>query len=682
MPKPKEEKPKKEEKPVDYLPEDEEKPFLEWMAKQVTEHPVVKNYHGTWKELIAWGDKGDQFSEWNNDSRVMKPVVLVKRKKKIVINLMKPLGEAIEGKVNMAYKLVGSPNSSEISDVRASKITTKLLDHNDYVNDTDYLNEDLKYDLTRTGNAFKKWTFDFGEHGYIPILDDNDKVSGNTSQKGEVAGAVPSIFNCRPDPSAKTRKQMRYFTEIMEVTEGEILNKFKVTEEELKAEASEDEADKGKGMNEPSQDKDKDEKTHIVRFYWERKDTKPAPGQTKKYKEGRYIISTGNHVLYKDKNPALGEIPYFHYGWKRYANSMWHTGPYEHVQPIQRDFNRTVSIISEHMEGWRAKMVVPEGSIVNKGAFTTDSFELLEVDTTRGEPHPLRMPELSAQIFAHRDFLREMIMWVANVHEVSFSQLPKYASRAPASLFSMMLEQENLKIDPMIKRMNHTIVEEGKFRLRLMDKYYKQPRLVKVVGEGDQASIEYFKGSEIDGNYDVRVEIGISLHQSRTIKQRLLLELKQAGAPISWNKIIKLLDEGDVSKVLRSDIADENRAVRENQSFRNNTYDKPREEGGVFVYLHDNHELHLEFHSDESKTEDAQKWDKKKWDDFQQHINAHFMLMNMLKQVGVQQGQQQPGQQPTQAQPGGGAPPCAPPRAQAPGEAPTGEVQVEREVTA
>ena len=422
MAKKKEEEKPKEEKKIDYLPEDEEKPFLSWQAKQVTDHPVVKNYHGKWKELIAWGDAGDQFSEWDVKSGGMSPVVLVKRKKKIVINLMKPLGEAIEGKINMAYKLVGSPNSSEIADVRASKITTKLLDHNDYVNDADYLNEDLKYDLTRTGNAFKKWIFDFGEHGFIPRADEKDEVVENVPQPGEVTGSVPSIFNCRPDPTAKTRKQMRYFTEIMEVTEGEILDTFKkVTKELLDAKASEDDATKFVGMNEPQDDKDKDEPTHIVRFYWEKKNTKPAPKQSKKYEDGRYIISTGNLVLYKDKNPALGEIPYWHYGYKRVGNSMWHTGPFEHVQPIQRDFNRTVSIISEHMEGWRAKMVVPDGSIINKGAFTTDSFELLEIDTTRGEPHPLRMPELSAQIFAHRDFLREMLMWVANVHEVSFS---------------------------------------------------------------------------------------------------------------------------------------------------------------------------------------------------------------------------------------------------------------------
>jgi len=41
----KEEKETKEEQ-VEYLPKDERQPFLTWVSKQVTDHPVVKSCHG------------------------------------------------------------------------------------------------------------------------------------------------------------------------------------------------------------------------------------------------------------------------------------------------------------------------------------------------------------------------------------------------------------------------------------------------------------------------------------------------------------------------------------------------------------------------------------------------------------------------------------------------------------
>lgn len=611
---------------ADLLPKDEEFGFLSWLDKQARNHPVVKNYHGKWKELIAWADLGEQFSEWDVEGKRVSSIIprLRKRKKCVVINLMKPLGEALDGKINLVYQLAGSPASSDINDVEASKVATKFIAHNDYVNSLEGLNEDFKYDLIRTGNAWFKWVFDKNGHGYIGKKG-QDGTMKPVSEEGEVRGFVPSVFNIRPDPTAKKREDMRWLIEIAEVPEDEILAKFKLSEEDFYMRLG-DGASSGKyeGMNETLEDKDPEEKTHVVKYYWERKSSK--------FPEGRYIIAVGSLVLYKGPNPALGEIPYFHVGFKRYANSMWHTGPFHHVQPIQREFNRMVSIISEHLEGWRAKMIVPRGSILKEGAFTTDSFELLEVDSTKGEPRPANMPELSPQVTNWRDFLIGAVDKVSNVHEVSYAQLPQYASRAPASLYSMMLEQENLKIDPLVKRLNQAVLEMGKFRIRLMEKYYTQPRMVKIMGKARESTVEYFRGSDLKGNCDVRLEIGVSLNQPKIIQQRLLMELKQAGAPIDWNKIYKLLGDGEISEELRGDLADESRAIRENQAFIHDTYKKPREKGGVFVLKDDNHgDVHLPYHTNLLKTEEAQLWPEEKWQDFLAHCEEHRAYVMMAE---------------------------------------------------
>lgn len=601
--------------------EDEEK-FIDFINKQVKEHPVVTQHHPKWSELIAW-ESGDQFSEYDPVSRGMIPVALKVRKKKVVINLMKPLAEAIEGKINFVSMYSGLPNSSDMEDIAAAKIATTLLSHNDYVNDTENLNEELKYDLIRTGNAWRKWVWDTGAFGYIK----GEDKSGNPKavrQAGELVGSVPSVFNIRPDPTAKTRDDMRWLIELAEVTEEAILENFDISKEELREGAAETGYDASKyvGMYEKENEKDKDEPTHIVKYYWEK--------STKKYPNGRHLIVVGKIVLWKGENPCLGEIPYFHYGFKRYGNSIWHTGPLHHVQDIQREYNRMVSIISEHIEGWRPKLQIGPGALVKNGSYTKDALEIVEVDSTKGDIRPIAVPELSPQVLAQRDFLSGALNTVANVHEVSYSQLPQYATRAPASLYSMMLEQENLKIDPMIKRINKALVEEGRFRLRMMEKYYKQERLIKVVGRSNEASIAYFKGSDLKGNTDVKLNIGVNIHQSKVVQQRLLLELKGQGAPIDWNKIFKLIGEGDIEEELRGDIADEVRAQRENQAFISDQYDKKREDGGVFLYLHDNHNLHLDYHTNLAKTEEAQRWPEKKWEALQQHIMEHYQLMATL----------------------------------------------------
>jgi len=439
---------------------------------------------------------------------------------------------------------------------------------------------------------------------------------------------------------AKDRAHMRWLIEIDEVTEDEILENFpKIKKEELeKAGSAASLKTKYEGMNEEEKDKSADEKTHIVRYYWEKK--------SKKYSEGRYIISVGNLILFKGPNPALGEIPYFPCYFKRVGNSFYGTGPLYHVQDIQRVYNRVRSMALEHIEGWRAKMAVPLGSLPKEGSFTTDSFEMVEVDTNRGPLQPMNMPELSPQVNAFADMLAGSFNVVSNVHEVSYSQLPQYSSRAPASLYSMMLEQDNMKIDPLIKRLNKMILDMAQFRLRLMEKYYKQPRLVKIMGKGQESSVEYWKGADIKGNYDVKLGIGISLHQSAIIQQRLLLELKQNGIIQDNNKILKLLNLGSIEEDLRGDIADEQRAMRENQAFVNDTYDLDVEKGGVYVYKHDNHELHMDIHTNQAKSEEYQRWPMEKKAAHEMHIEGHYQYILQLQQImaAASNQAQQPGQ--------------------------------------
>ena len=257
---------------------------------------------------------------------------------------------------------------------------------------------------------------------------------------------------------------------------------------------------------------------------------------------------------------------------------------------------------------------------------------------------------------------------VSNVHEVSYSQLPKYASRAPASLFSMMLEQEDLKIAPMIKRINANFIKEATYTLKLAERKYKQARLIKIMGRGEEASIQYFKGAEINGNYDVELSIGASLHQSKVIQQRLLIELHQNGILEDKSKILKMLEMGDVGNELRAEVVDEKRAAHENQLFMkgevplpqmiNQTPENPqgtpdiftRTENGVFVWLHDNHITHMESHTAVCKSEEAKQWSEDTWFAMEIHILGHFQMMQGFRQMGGQLGAQvRPGAEPQQA---------------------------------
>jgi hypothetical protein len=626
---------KKEEK-MNWFKDKEQDEFVSFVDKQVANHPVVLAHHGKWKELIEWED-GNQFALWDSTKRAVAPVTLNVREKQVVINLMKPLNETLEGKINFNHKIIGTPNSGEQKDIRGAQVATKLLDYNDAVNDTEELYEDAKYDLLRPGISCIKWYWDKSHYATVKK---SDKPKGSRGRAGEVLGEVVPIFNIRPDPTAKSRKQCRWIIEIKEVTREELKRVYKLKDEWFETTGAEKKGkskgketkaalmNKFKGMHEELSEKDADEPTFILKEYWEI--------GSDLYSGGRFVATCEGDVLDARENPSPdAELPYFFFMYKKKANSFWPRGPLYFIQGIQREFNRMVSIQSEHVESWRPKMAVGKGAIKRAGAFTVDAFEMVEVDFSRGEPRPIQTPELSAQVTLYRDFLVSAVDRVSNVHEVSYSRLPQYASRAPASLYSMMLEQENVKLTPMVKRINKTLKEMARFRLKLMDQHYTVDRMIKVVGQHREATIEYFSKSDLSQNFDVRLETGVSLHQSPTIQTQLLIQLWREGILTEQDrvKILRTVNLGTAEHEIRRDMADTDRALRENQSFIDDTYEKKRQDGGVKVYWNDDHELHLDYHTNFMKSEEAQRWDDEKWRAFDMHIYEHFKWLSFVRKA-------------------------------------------------
>ncbi len=602
--------------------------FAGWINAQVTKHPVVLKHHGEWKEILAWIE-GDQFSIWDESTRTVKPVDLKVRKKKIVINFLKPLVETISSSVDLVSKITGNPNSSEMKDIKGSAVATKLLAYNDTVNAMDDLLEETKFDLFTVGNACEKWVWDKAMKGRIaPKTNGVPDPAKEAEEPGEVSGQAVSIFNLRPDPVARRPKDLRWVIELIELTEEDLLSMYPETEKYLE-ELREGKEKRYEGMNEDLSEKTDDEReqTYVIKQFWEKK--------SEAYKKGRLMVVCGNHVVAKDDNPSpKALLPYFWYFYKRRRGYFWSHSPSYYVKDIQREFNRQVSIEAEHIEAWRPKILVGKGALLRENSLTMDDLEIVEVDFSRGEPRPMSTPPLSAEVPAYRDFLLSAKDLVSNVHEVSYSRLPQYASRAPASLYEMMLNQENQKLGPMITQINKTLLEQARFRLMLMAKHYERPRMVKIVGQNKKSTIEYFDKADLAENYDVQLEIGASIHQSTAMTAKLMLELwdKKIFGPEDRNRVIRALNFGTSENDFLTDVVDADRAMRENQMFMDGRGDK------VTVYLHDDHTLHLQYHTNLAKTEEAEEWPDKQFAALDQHIENHMILYMNLQAAASEMG--------------------------------------------
>jgi len=597
--------------------EQTEAQFCAWANAFVQDHPVVRQHHGKWQELIAW-EEGDQYTLWNSDAKRVAPVDLT-RKKRVVINFMKPLIEAIDGKVNFFNSVIGVPNSSEQKDINGSIVATKILAHNDVIVGIDGVTEDMKYDMYRTGTGCIRWFWDESLSGFGQV----EKGKAARRVEGDVGCYSPDIFNLRPDPAAKRPDQLRWMFEIKEISVDDFLSTYgdKVEEEWLKKQIESDPAKKYMGTNEDLSEKHRDMPTVVILEFIE----KPS----NKYPQGRFIVVLADKAVEAGPNTnADNDLGYFFYYYRKNRRSFWGRGPLYYVQPIQKEFNRMVSMESEHYEAWRPKMMVPMGSLARASSMIAGSLELVEIPFDRGaRPEPVQMPQLSSGQKEYRDFLLAAKDMVSNIHEPSYAQLPKYSSQSPNSLYQSMLEQEAVKLDPMVKRTNKTILAQSRFRLKLMAKHYGERRLVKIMGPNKIAATRYFSAIDLNQNYDVQLEIGVSINQSTTVLGRLVLDLwdKKFFDTSDRPKILKLLNLGTAEAEFRGDIADLERACRENQSFIDGTWMGVKGKSRpIWVFVHDDHEVHLEQHTNLYKSEEVETWPDEQVQALEDHIEKHF----------------------------------------------------------
>jgi hypothetical protein len=173
-----------------------------------------------------------------------------------------------------------------------------------------------------------------------------------------------------------------------------------------------------------------------------------------------------------------------------------------------------------------------------------------------------------------------------------------------------------------------------RFRLQLMDQHYTLPRMIKIMGKNRSSTIGYFEKTDLNENFDVRLEVGVSLNQSPSIQMRTLTELYTQGILTQADKpkILRMLNLGTGENELREDLADYDRALRENQAFVDGTYAKDKKDGGVKIYIHDDHGLHMEIHTDLMKSEEAARWDQETWDAMDKHITEHFIVLAFMQQ--------------------------------------------------
>jgi hypothetical protein len=382
------------------------------------------------------------------------------------------------------------------------------------------------------------------------------------------------------------------------------------------------------------------------------------PGGHKLFPQGGMLTVVAGKVIQRIDNFPYphGEYPFAKFDHvqtgKFYSDSV-----VTDLIPLQRELNRTRSQIIEAKNLMAKPQLIAAKGSVNPRKITSEPGQVIEYTPGLAPPTPLPLQALPAYVLQEVDRLVQDMDDVSGQHEISRGQNPSQVTAYSA--LSYLQEQDESKLAASVASVEEFIEKIARLYLKYVIYFWDMPRTVRTVGRDKMVDAAAWKGSDLRGNADIRVEPGSAIPLGKQQKQSFLLDLFKLGA-IPPEMLFELLDMTDVQDANQDFIVDKQQAVRENilisefgaqmpPEMMQPTTDPmtgmelPPQIPQMFLpNSFDNHEAHIQYHNMFRKSQEFDQAPQIVKQLFENHVMLHqYALMGGTSPSGVQMNGEQ-----------------------------------------
>jgi len=281
----------------------------------------------------------------------------------------------------------------------------------------------------------------------------------------------------------------------------------------------------------------------VVVFYFHHKDTRFTP-------QGKFIKFTKDVILENTENLySHGDFPFERITDLDVPDVLHGISSYEVVKPIQNMHDNISTLLAKNLYLMgHAKWVMPKGAC---------KIESLGNDNTIVQyqgPVPPQIMQTNPnppEAYGFRDRLLDEMNQIYGVHGVSRGQPPQGVTAGIALQF--LNEQEAERASSEVAKANDFIVRVARKTLSVAGDYYdpSDGRLLRVLGSDNRYLIRHFDSANLDKSYDIRIENGNPLAETKAGKMSRIIELIQYKSDaLSPERVVELLDLGDADKAV------------------------------------------------------------------------------------------------------------------------------------
>ena len=271
--------------------------------------------------------------------------------------------------------------------------------------------------------------------------------------------------------------------------------------------------------------------------------------QTKYCGKGYYVKFTKDSILEMDYLPfSHGKLPLIRLTDMDVPEQLNGVSTYEMVKPIQTMHDNLSTLLAKniYMMG-HAKWVMPRGACKIESLGNDNTIVQYQGPTA---PQMLQTMPNPPEAYRFRDSLRDEMGQIYGIQGVSRGQPPKGITAAVALQF--LNEQEQERNSTTVIKHNEMMKELAKMTIAVAGDYYEPDdgRMVRIVGKNNRYSIRHFDAATLSKNYDVRLELGTGLPESKAGKIQRIVEIMQMKPDLLSNeRWIDLLDLVNTDKM-------------------------------------------------------------------------------------------------------------------------------------
>ncbi len=539
-------------KPFHSVKDKDEKKVLEWLAKviETLEKQGIARQAKYRKNLEAY--RGSSNVPKRSDIRRSDRQTL-NRVNKFVINHLYDMTETRVSQMTRIKPAVDVlPTNDEFEDKNAAKAVKYLINHLWYINNIDSILQKMQRQARIFGETycFIEWDSSKGDlHPlYVKARDskiDLDLLDDQGNPIGKIDKNKPVyIGDIKYDIEVPWRVHLQRQKKFEDV-EYCFRVKIKSTED-LKKEYP-DKAEKLKSETNVKAFSADDlaehlleEETVIYEFF--HKKTKHCP-------EGYFAVFTKDTILeYSELPYSHGNLPFERLTDLDIPEQLNGVSAYEMVRPIQSMHDNLSTLLAKniYLMG-HAKWVMPRGACKIESLGNDNTIVQYQGATP---PQMLQTSPNPPEAYAFRNSLRDEMGQIYGVQGVSRGTPPAGITAGVALQFLNEQEQERATSD--VAKHNALVQNMAKKTIAVAGDYYQPDdgRMLRIVGKDNKYSIRHFDSANLSKDYDVRMQVGSALPESKAGKIQRIVEIMQMKPDLLSNeRWVDLLELGNSDKM-------------------------------------------------------------------------------------------------------------------------------------